>query len=111
MACECRETAGSVAAHFGFPAICIIIPHAHICLNLRRLDGDEPICPDAETSVAQPGNVFPCQDVTEGEVAVIDHDEVISGSGHFVERNNHCWLVVGVQFCLLVVGMRCLWYS
>ena len=80
---EAREAARAVAAHVGFAAVSVVVAHAEVRAVLRGLDGEQAVGPDAAVAVAQAG------DLRAGEgglaVAVIDHDEIISGPVHFCE--------------------------
>jgi hypothetical protein len=79
------KAAGSVAAHFGLATICIVITHpVHL---LGTLDGDQTISADATMAIAEACDLVARE--AAGAVPVVDHDEVVSGSVHLGELENH----------------------
>ena len=80
------ETARSVAAHFRFSAVGIVIAHAHrTAFSLGGLHGNQAVRADAEAAVAQGFYGFLVQHGREAFVAVVHHDKVIAGARHFIE--------------------------
>ena len=83
---EAGEAAGTVAAHFGFAAVGVVVAHAEVGSGLSGFDGEETVCADAAVAVAQGGDLR----AAEGEAAVpvVEDDEVVAGPVHFPEVNH-----------------------
>jgi len=81
------KTTGAITAHFRFAAVGIIVTEFDISIAFGRFDCDVAIRSDAAVAIAEEG------DLGGGEVgverAVINHDEVVSGSVHFGESESH----------------------
>ena len=60
---ESGEAAGSVATHFGFPAVGVVVTHAKVGLGFGLFNEEEPVGADAAVAVAEAGDLG----VGEGE--------------------------------------------
>ena len=83
---EAGEAAGTVAAHFGFAAVGIVVAHAEVGFGFGALDEKDSIGADAAVAVAQEGDLGVGE--RERAVAVVQHDEVIAGAVHLGEMQN-----------------------
>lgn len=54
---ESGEAAGAVAAHFGFPAVGVVITHAEVGLGFGFFDEEESVGADAAVAVAEAGDL------------------------------------------------------
>ena len=81
------EAAGSIATHLGFSAVGVVVAKFEISTILGRLGGEESVCPDSAVAVTDRGDLLLAEG--NGEVAVVDHHEVVSGSVHFGEGQAH----------------------
>jgi hypothetical protein len=76
---------GSVATHFGFASIRIVITHPG---HLRgAFDGNQAVSTNAAMAVAKAGNLVASE--AAGAVTVVDHDEVVSSPVHLGELKKH----------------------
>jgi hypothetical protein len=60
---ESGKAAGAIAAHFGFPAVGVVVAHAEVGLGFGLFDEEESVGPDAAVAVAKAGDLS----VGEGE--------------------------------------------
>lgn len=74
----------TVAAHFGFAAVRVVVAHPVIGSILRRLDCEKPVCSDSTLTLADFFNLFAGQ--VERVVTVIDNNEIVAGTVHFRKR-------------------------
>jgi hypothetical protein len=75
------KTTGSIATHFSFSAIGVVVPHARHFSS--PFDGDQAISAHAAMPVADPCNLSLCQ--TAAAVTIIDHYKVVSRTVHLGE--------------------------
>lgn len=80
---ETTKTAGTISAHFGFAAVGIVVTEAKVGAFFGGFDGEKAICTDAAVAVAEGGDGVGVE--VDGEVAVINDDEIIPGAVHFEE--------------------------
>ena len=81
------EAASAITAHFSFAAVGIIVTESEISITLGRLHHEQAIRSNAPMPIANPGDL-PAVEMN-GEVPVVDDDEVVSGSVHFGKRETH----------------------
>ena len=84
---EEAEAASSVSTHFGFAAIGIVVAELEVGTFLGWFDGEKPIGTDAAMAIAEGGDGVLVEG--DGEIAVINDNEVIAGAVHFVEVEKH----------------------
>ena len=84
---ETPETARAVAAHFRLAAIGIVIAEFEIRAFFGGFDRQQTVRADAAVAVAEGFDGFGVEG--NREIAIVDDDEVIAGTVHFVEVEEH----------------------
>ena len=84
------ETADAVAAHFHLPTVSIVDLHLKVG-DLRRMDREELVGPDAEAAIAEPlGNT---SEVANLPVEAVKKDKIIAATMHLGKLQlTHCVL-------------------
>src|SRR3954454_7913370 len=80
---EPRKAARTVAAHFGFTAVAIVVAHPKIGAVCRPFDEQDAIGADATMPVTEPRDLFACE--LQITAPITDHDEAAAGAIHFRE--------------------------
>ena len=80
---ETGKATGSVAAHFGFTSVRIVIAHAKVCTVLGRLDGEEAISTDATLALADAFDLLLIEG--QGVITIVNHDKIVTRTVHFGE--------------------------
>src|SRR5690606_35159726 len=81
------EATRAISAHFSLAAISIVVAEPEVGAVLGGLDGEQAIRANAAVAVAKMGDLIAVE--LEGEIAVVDDDEVVAGTVHFVEVKEH----------------------
>jgi len=84
---EAAEAARAVAAHFGFAAVGVVVAETEIRAFPGGLHGEQAVGADAAIAVAERGDGVGVE--VDGEVAVVNDDEVIAGAVHFEKVEEH----------------------
>ena len=91
---EERETSGAVAAHFAFRSVGVVVAHRAVDFGTVG-QGHHSVGSDSEVAVAQPGDQAGLG--REDAVAVVDEDEVVSGTLVFCKFGLHLSAVLSRQ--------------
>lgn len=86
---EPAKATRAVAAHFGFTSVGIVIAKTEIRAFLRGFHGQQAVRADASVAIAERGDGIAIQFGCEREVAVINDDEIVAGTIHFEEVEEH----------------------
>ena len=54
---ETGKAACAIAAHFGFPAVGVVVTHAEVGLGFGLFDQEESVGPDAAVAIAEAGDL------------------------------------------------------
>jgi hypothetical protein len=87
MSGESAEATGTIAAHFCFSAVGIVVAEPEIRAIFRGFHGQQAIGADAAVAIAKSFDGFGVEG--NREIAVVDDNEVIAGAVHFVEVEEH----------------------
>ena len=91
---ESRYAAATVAAHRAEASVAVVVFHLEgRAFEGGGFEGHEAVGPDAETAVAQSGNLLGGEVVET--LAVVDDNEVVAGSVELVERYLHQMSIMG----------------
>ena len=86
---EAAEAARAIAAHFGFAAVGVVVAETEVRAFPGGLHGKQSVRADAAVAITEGGDGVGVE--VDGEVAVINDDEVIAGTVHFEEVEEHEW--------------------
>src|ERR1700736_6361773 len=80
LAGEPGETTRTVAAHFRFASVAVVVPHSEIGPVCRVLQEQNSIRTNPAVTVAYPGDLFRAEKNIAG--TIIDHNEIVPGAIH-----------------------------
>lgn len=75
------ETTGSIATHFRFATVAVVIPHPKIRAVVRRLNREKTVGTDAAMTVANVFNLLGRK--SQRKIAIVNENEIVSRSVHF----------------------------
>jgi len=102
------NTTTTVAAHFRFPAVSVIIPHPEMRV-LGIFQKEHPVGSNGKPAPAYVANESRSRfTLRQGGVPVIDYDEIVARSDHFCKQDIQCGVLeyVAAGDRLAFVGER-----
>ena len=91
---EATKAPRSIAAHFGFAAIGVVIAEAVVRAELSGFNSQQSVGANSAVTVAERFDRSGIE--LDGEFAVVDDDEIVAGAVHFVKLEEHrMWDLAG----------------